>query len=382
MKSRRQKALRVAGIFAGIGGFEVGLERAGHKSLLLCENDLAAQAVLREHFKGRRLIADVAEIDAVPREIDLLTAGFPCQDLSQVGLTQGLNGKKSTIVSHVFRMLKQIQTPWVLLENVPFMLQLHRGAMIDYVVRSLEDLGYKWAYRTIDTRAFGIPQRRLRVFLLASIHGDPASVLLSQDAGPEDSIQTDTPPCGFYWTEGNNGLGWAQGCVPTLKGGSTLGIPSPPAIWMPKGHIMTPDIRDAERLQGFPADWTAPAEQVATRGSRWRLVGNAVTTPVSEWLGMALRCPPASEPNDACELDGRMGWPKAAFGGKGKRYAGVVSMWPVNKAMTRIDRFLQFPCRPLSRKAAEGFYRRLMASTLHYPSRFAHDLKRHIDHSD
>ena len=205
MKFKRQKALRVAGIFAGIGGFEVGLERAGHKSVLLCENDLAAQAVLRKHFKRRLLITDVAEIDAVPRDVDLLTAGFPCQDLSQVGLTQGLNGKKSTIVSHVFRILKQIQTPWVLLENVPFMLQLHRGAMIDYVVRSLEDLGYKCAYRTIDTRAFGIPQRRLRVFLLASIHGDPASVLLSQDAGPEDSIQTDTPPCGFYWTEGNNG---------------------------------------------------------------------------------------------------------------------------------------------------------------------------------
>jgi LPXTG-site transpeptidase (sortase) family protein len=93
MKFNRQKALRVAGVFAGIGGFEVGLEKAGHKCVLLCENDLAAQAVLREHFKSRRLITDVAEIDAVPRDVDLLTAGFPCQDLSQVGLTQGLNGK-------------------------------------------------------------------------------------------------------------------------------------------------------------------------------------------------------------------------------------------------------------------------------------------------
>jgi DNA (cytosine-5)-methyltransferase 1 len=381
VKLKRKEALKVAGIFAGIGGFEVGLERAGHKSVLLCENDSAAQAVLRERFKRRLLIADVAEIDAVPKDIDLLAAGFPCQDLSQVGRTQGLNGKKSTMVSHVFRMLKQTQAPWVLLENVPFMLQLHRGAMIDHIVRSLEELGYKWAYRTVDTRAFGIPQRRHRVFLLASIHGDPASVLLSQDAGAGSSVKAEVPPCGFYWTEGNSGLGWAPGCVPTLKGGSTVGIPSPPAIWMPSGRIMTPDVRDAERLQGFDADWTAPAEEVSARGGRWRLVGNAVTTVVAEWLGLALRATSARGPSDAWELDAQSPWPKAAFGEKGKRHASVVSMWPVSREATRIDSFLQFPCRPLSRKAAEGFYRRLMASDLHYPPRFANDLRKHIERS-
>jgi DNA (cytosine-5)-methyltransferase 1 len=261
------------------------------------------------------------------------------------------------------------------------MLQLHKGATIARIVRSLEELGYKWAYRTVDTRAFGIPQRRHRVFLLASIHGNPASVLLSQDAEPESSVNADIPPCGFYWTEGNTGLGWAPGCVPTLKGGSTLGIPSPPAIWMPNGRIVTLDIRDAERLQGFDADWTAPAEDVSSRGSRWRLVGNAVTTAVSEWLGMALKDSSAREPRDTHELDPRGLWPKAAFGEDGKRYAAEVSMWPVKRDITRIDKFLHFPCRPLSQKATEGFYRRLVASRLHYPPRFASDLKRHISYS-
>jgi DNA (cytosine-5)-methyltransferase 1 len=381
MKSKRQKALRVAGIFAGIGGFEVGLERAGHKSVLLCENDVAAQAVLRERFKRSPLIADVAEIDAVPQDVDLLAAGFPCQDLSQAGQTQGLNGNKSIIISQVFRMLRRMQTPWVLLENVPFMLQLHRGAMIDLIVRSLEELGYNWAYRTVDTRAFGIPQRRQRVFLLASLQGDPAAMLLGQDAEPESPVKVGIPPCGFYWTEGNSGLGWAPGCVPTLKGGSTVGIPSPPAIWMPSGRIMTPDIRDAERLQGFDADWTAPAEDVSSRGSRWRLVGNAVTTAVSEWLGMALKNSAASAPKVTYELDARSLWTKAAFGSDGKRYAAVVSTWPVKRDFTRIDKFLHFPCHPLSHKATQGFYARLMASRLRYPPRFAADLKRHIHKS-
>jgi DNA (cytosine-5)-methyltransferase 1 len=381
MKPKQQTALKVAGIFAGIGGFEVGLERAGHKAVLLCENDPAAQAVLRDRFKKTPLISDVVEVDTLPKGVDLLTAGFPCQDLSQVGRTQGLNGKKSTLVSHIFRLLKQNPVRWVLLENVPFMLQLHRGSMINHIVRAFEDLGYKWAYRTIDTRAFGIPQRRQRVFLLASTHKDPASILFSQDSGPGMNGRIDGPPCGFYWTEGNRGLGWAPDCVPTLKGGSAVGIPSPPAIWMPDGRIVTADIRDAERLQGFAADWTAPAEGVSTKGSRWRLVGNAVTTAASEWLGLAIRMPSVRTGFSVSDLQAQSPWPKAAFGEKGKRHAVGVSMWPVMRAMTPIDSFLEFPCLPLSRKATEGFYRRLMASTLHYPARFGSDLKKHIDRS-
>ena len=94
--------------------------------------------------------------------------------------------------------------------------------------------------------------------------------------------------CGFYWTEGLRGLGWAVDAVPTLKGGSTIGIPSPPAIWNSgDGSITTPDIRDAERLQGFDADWTLPALDVGgvRRGHRWKLVGNAVSVPVARWVG-------------------------------------------------------------------------------------------------
>ena len=68
---------------------------------------------------------------------------------------------------------------------------------------------------------------------------------------------------GFYWTEGVRGLGWAPDAIPTLKNGSTIGIASPPAILLPWGEVMTPDIRDAERLQGFAEDWTLPAESVS-----------------------------------------------------------------------------------------------------------------------
>ena len=94
--------------------------------------------------------------------------------------------------------------------------------------------------------------------------------------------------CGFYWTEGIRGLGWAVDAVPTLKGGSTIGIPSPPAMVFPLGLVGKPDVRDAERMQGFVADWTQPAESVVRAGHRWHLVGNAVTVDVATWIGERL----------------------------------------------------------------------------------------------
>lgn len=96
---------------------------------------------------------------------------------------------------------------------------------------------------------------------------------------------------GFYWTEGKRGLGWTVDAVPTLKIGSKIGIPSPPAIWIPKENFFgTPEIRDAERLQGFTSDWTLPAMDLPKpkRGDRWHLVGNAVCVNMSRWLAHSL----------------------------------------------------------------------------------------------
>ena len=137
------------------------------------------------------------------------------------------------------------------------MLSLDRGRAIRTIVETLEELGFSWAYRTIDARAFGLPQRRRRVILLASQTDDPRPVLLGSDASAPAVRPWASHACGFYWTEGNTGLGWAVDAVPPLKGGSALHIPSPPAIWFPKRRLVAvPAIEDAERLQGFEAGWT------------------------------------------------------------------------------------------------------------------------------
>ena len=99
------------------------------------------------------------------------------------------------------------------------MLQLDRGRGMRFLVDELESRGFAWAYRVVDTIAFGLPQRRRRVILLASRTDDPRKVLFADDAMPADATFSEDVWCGFYWTEGLRGLGWAIDAVPTLKGG-------------------------------------------------------------------------------------------------------------------------------------------------------------------
>lgn len=375
----RTRLLKTVGLFAGIGGIELGLEQAGHSTLALCEIDPAARAVLAERFDGIDVVEDVTRYDALPSGTDLLAAGFPCQDLSQAGRTRGIEGSKSGLVSHVFRLLEGHDVPWLLLENVSFMLRLSKGRAMEVIIDTLEQKGYRWAYRVVDSRALGVPQRRERVYLLASKYEDPRDVLLVDDAGePDPPSSIDGLACGFYWTEGNGGLGWAVDAVPTLKGGSTIGIPSHPAIWLPTGEIVTPGIRDAERMQGFDPGWTSPAEKVTRSSFRWKLVGNAVTVDVANWIGERL-----ARPGDySDEGDGRMGddtaWPRAAYNVGRGRFFSHVTAWPFHKPCAPLAEYLNLKeAAPLSLRATSGFLSRFAKSSLRKPPGFLEALRAH-----
>jgi DNA (cytosine-5)-methyltransferase 1 len=376
---RPGNGLRVAGLFAGIGGIEHGFHRSGHSTSLLCEIDPAASAVLEERFPGVPQHRDVAKLRDVG-DVDVITAGFPCQDLSQAGTTQGLEGDKSSLVVHVFRLLDRRPVPWVVLENVPFMLQLARGQALDWIVREFERRQYKWAYRVVDTRAFGLPQRRERVYLVASQVHDPRTVLFSGNESPIPArVRTEGIAYGFYWTEGSRGLGWAVDAVPTIKGGSTIGIPSPPAIWCPSGEIVRPHIRDAERLQGFEAGWTTPAERVAKPGIRWKLVGNAVTVDVAAWVGARLLDRNGYDGIEGEPVRAGRSWPRAAWNVGNGRMTAPFSTWPVAIESQPLVAFLRHPTSPLSERATSGFLARFTASTLAKPDGFVEALKSHVD---
>src|SRR5262245_9617820 len=240
----------------------------------------------------------------------------------------------------------------MVLENVSFMLQLDRGAAMDRLTKAFEDRGYRWAYRIINSIAF-LPQRRERVYFVASRRRlDPSAVLFADDV-PPPAIRTklSTHAHGFYWTEGTRGLGWAPDAVPTLKNGSTVGIPSPPAILLPSGRVITPDIRDAERLQGLPEDWTTAAPE----RFRWSLIGNAVSVPVAAWLGRRLAQPGSYSARRDVAWPDKVSWPRAArFDGK-ERTAVEIGGLPCWLPREPLHRFLWHRGKPLSARATAGF---------------------------
>ena len=379
--------MKIGSLFSGIGGFEVGLSKASKafETVLVCDNLATSQAVLSHHFPNADLAVDVTKLASLPNNVELVTAGFPCQDLSQAGRTAGLAGDRSVLVSEVFRLLEarklsQRPVPFVLIENVPFMLSLGGGKAIRVITDEFERLGYRWAYRVVDSFSFGLPQRRERVYMLASMEADPADILLVDDnpiSRPITNLEKYSH--GFYWTEGRSGLGWAVDSVPTLKNGSTIGIASPPAVLLPNGKLVKPGLRTAERLQGFEDDWTKPAEKVGKPSLRWALIGNAVSTPVPEWIGKRL----LSHGNYSTKLDSdfpiKGKAPRAArFDGKG-RFAVNISTDPIGIQGPSLIEVMGDDYTLLSERATAGFLSRTERATLKFQPGFIDAVRAHLD---
>jgi len=364
--------MRIASLFSGAGGFELGFGGA-HDTVLI--NDVASDAeeVLRARFPGVPFIPDVRTVQ--PEHVEgtnAIVAGFPCQDVSIVGGQKGLAGTKSALVEHVFRLAGATRPEFILLENVQSIRFVHGGRVLLYLMHMAEQLGYAWAYRTLDSRAFGLPQRRRRFYFLAARNGDPGEVLLSD---PGCSLPSERPdlarPIGFYWTEGRAGHGLTDDAIPPLKAGSGIGIPSPPAVLFPDGGVKIPSIETAERLQGFPPGWTGAAPPRL----RWRLVGNAVSPPAVSWISERMGEPKPWNRSLAIPMSDRPTWPFAAWGdGRGLRLAVQVGEAPSTARVGRLSDHV-YEWADLSERALSGFVKRAREGRLHYPTGFLERLE-------
>lgn len=193
--SEAPAALTFVSAFAGIGGFELGLERAGWTCVGQIENDPFCEKVLRWRWPHVRRWGDITtvrgdDIKAHAPQIDLLCGGFPCQDLSVAGRRAGLDGARSGLFFEFLRLARELRPRWVLVENVPGLLSSPRdwpGEDLAIVLAELGDAGYFVERRVLDSRWFGVPQRRRRVFLVGHLGGPPPrSVLFESDRGAGD----------------------------------------------------------------------------------------------------------------------------------------------------------------------------------------------------
>jgi DNA (cytosine-5)-methyltransferase 1 len=361
----------LVGLFAGIGGLELGFAAAGIRASILAEIDPTAAAILRVRFPDAEIVGDVAELRSLSEETTIVTAGFPCQNLSMAGDKRGIDGTKSSVISELFRLIEGSHVAAVVIENVYFMLQLDRGRAMDRLARQFEELGYLWAYRVLDTSGFGLPQRRRRVYLVASRNQDPRNVLFA-DETPQRSVPKPTleKPLGFYWTEGRSGVGITVDGIPPLKGGSGVGIPSAPAVLFPDGAVLMPSLFACERLQGFEPGWTSVPRDNIARHPEWRLLGNAVSVPVAAWVASRLAYPGSFLHLDTSVLESGTRWPEAAFNTGNGRMVVKASDKPIAHVTPSITEFRDDSWIQLSERALTGFIDRALDGGLRFPPGF------------
>ena len=381
----------VFGLFAGIGGLEYGF--CAHKQnhvVGMCEILPEAQCVIASHHADVPIHDDITTLHTL-NGAEIVTAGFPCQDISIAGPKTGLIGNRSSLVTHIFRLIREVpvneRPEFVVIENVANLISLHGGEVLKYITDQFNDIGYEWAYRLVDPRSLGIPQRRPRFVCVASRVVHPVNLLFPQDEDvhaiiEEKPIGNPHSSYGFYWTEGKIGIGWANNSIPPLKCGSSLGLPSAPAIWNPLTDFFgTPSIHDAELLQGFDIEWTASLLENGYKHSlRWKLLGNAVNTRVSSWIADRIMDPIGLAYNEANVLGRQHGkWSKAGFSRNGSSYAIAASAYPNGIDFVPFLDFLTEPLIPLSLRATLGFRKRVLESTLiTYPEGFIKSLNNYL----
>lgn len=253
-------------LFAGIGGFDLGLERAGMVCKWQCEINKHANVILNKHWPNVSKYPDVRKIGGNNLEpVDLICGGFPCQDLSLAGNRAGLAGQRSGLFFEATRIIREIKPTWYIIENVPGLLSSNGGKDFEAVLNELAECGYFSAWRVLDSQYFGVPQRRKRVFIVGSFRNTAsAKVLFESEPACENPqlSKRDTLPM-----------------LKTKGGGLSLERLSHCTFQNGKIRYLTP--LEWERLQGFPDNWTEGLSDT----QRYKTLGNAVTVNVIEWLG-------------------------------------------------------------------------------------------------
>jgi len=161
--------IKIGSAFAGIGGFELGVESALSDAGVSCEiswqieiNPFCLQ-ILEKHYPGAQRYTDITRVTNI-EPVDLLLAGFPCQDISIAGKQEGLNGQRSGLFFDLLRLVRRIKPRWLLLENVAAI--LHNGG--GEVLRELASIGYDARWQIIQASDAGAPHKRARWFAMAN----------------------------------------------------------------------------------------------------------------------------------------------------------------------------------------------------------------------
>lgn len=182
--------MRFVSLFAGVGGFDLGLERAGMTCVGQVEIDKHARAVLEQHWPDVpkhddvRTAKDWADEIGLTGTVELVCGGFPCQDLSVAGKRAGLAGERSGLFHDALAFATHVKAKTIILENVAGLLSSNAGRDFGTVLVELANAGYSnIEWRLLDSQFFGVPQRRRRIFIIASLGTERFRPILAERKG-------------------------------------------------------------------------------------------------------------------------------------------------------------------------------------------------------
>jgi DNA (cytosine-5)-methyltransferase 1 len=262
-----ESRMKIGSLFSGIGGFDLGLERAGMQVVWQVENNPYCIKVLEKHWPHVKRYGDIREVDFTRVEpVDLICGGFPCQPVSCAGKREGDKDER-WLWPEFYRAICEAQPRWILVENVPGLLSAQDGRLFGGILRDLAASGYDAEWDLLPAAAFGAPHLRFRPFLVACPEGKPIRAGFCQDkqaekrrgrSGDGHHTQNDSDTHGGGLSERNRIFPQREKANPTVEAFD----------WW----TVEPDV--GRVAHGIPA-----------RVDRLKGLGNAIVPQVAEWLG-------------------------------------------------------------------------------------------------
>ena len=275
--NEKQKKLTFIDLFCGIGGFRLGMEKAGHICLGHCEIDKFAKksyTAMHNIKEGEWYAEDITKVRAeeMPKS-DCWCFGFPCQNISVAGAREGLQGEQSVLFFEVIRLLeeteKENRPEWLFIENVRNLLSIEKGFDFARILIALDKVGYDAEWQVLDSANFGVPQHRERLYIIGHIRRKSNIKIFP------------IPP--KTQSEGIKQIGYRifdkSGISPTVMthGGGKYNIKVLNERDK-KVRRLTP--RECFRLQGFPDSYFEKAKAVNSNFQLYKQAGNSVTVNV------------------------------------------------------------------------------------------------------
>ena len=312
--------IRYLSLFSGIGGFEYGLQKStryNFECVGYSEVDNYAEKIYQKHYPNHPKLGDVTQINTedLP-QFDFLVGGFPCQAFSIAGQRRGFDDCRGTLFFEIARILKDKRPRYFLLENVRGLLSHNKGETFQTILGVLSDLGYDVKWEILNSKNFGVPQRRERVFIKGySRERCRGEVLCQREHDEEHYISRvdnkkgleqgktrmtqyyiklrETTSKGYRETYPYDGVELSRKGCTTRRGvshdGMTGSLNTSDGSWgvlMNDYRIRKLTPTECERLQGFPDGWTEEGSDGSriSDTQRYKCLGNAVTTNVITWI--------------------------------------------------------------------------------------------------